>query len=192
MDKNVAAAFTAAGVSHIVAISGWNIAIVAATVAALMRGRLTRRRRAIVTILAIVGYTLFAGASASVMRAAVMAGVAMAAVESGRGSRVMVGLAWAMALMILVEPATVADVGFQLSAAATAGLLLGLLVGLACGLFLCSPLGVGTMTLGFVYFVFLPAVATTPLAGRAAARSWIADSSLPHNGLESSGKVWRR
>ena len=123
VDKNVAAAFTAAGVSHIVAISGWNIAIVAATVAALMRGRLTRRRRAIVTILAIVGYTLFAGASASVMRAAVMAGVAMAAVESGRGSRVMVGLAWAMALMILVEPATVADVGFQLSAAATAGLL---------------------------------------------------------------------
>ena len=123
VDRGVAAAFTAAGVSHIVAISGWNIAIVAATVAALMRGRLTRRRRAIVTIVAIVGYTLFAGASASVMRAAVMAGVAMAAVESGRGSRVMVGLAWAMALMILVEPATVADVGFQLSAAATAGLL---------------------------------------------------------------------
>jgi competence protein ComEC len=123
VDRGVAAAFTAAGVSHIVAISGWNIAIVAATVAALMRGRLTRRRRAIVTIVAIVSYTLFAGASASVMRAAVMAGVAMAAVESGRGSRVMVGLAWAMALMILVEPATVADVGFQLSAAATAGLL---------------------------------------------------------------------
>ncbi|HLO22187.1 MAG TPA: MFS transporter, partial [Methyloceanibacter sp.] len=29
------------------------------------------------------------------------------------------------------------------------------------------PLGVGSMTLGFVYFVFLPAIATTPLAGRA-------------------------
>jgi len=122
VDRNVAAAFTAAGVSHIVAISGWNIAIVAAVVAALLRGRLARRRRAIVTILAILGYTLFAGASASVVRAAVMAAVAMAAVESGRGSRVMVGLAWAVATMIVVEPATVADVGFQLSAAATAGL----------------------------------------------------------------------
>ena len=32
------------------------------------------------------------------------------------------------------------------------------------------PLGVGTMTLGFVYFVFLPAIATTPLAGRAVKR----------------------
>jgi YNFM family putative membrane transporter len=32
------------------------------------------------------------------------------------------------------------------------------------------PLGVGAMTLGFVYFVFLPAIATTPLAGRAVQR----------------------
>ena len=32
------------------------------------------------------------------------------------------------------------------------------------------PLGVGAMTLGFVYFVFLPAIATTPLAGRAVER----------------------
>jgi MFS transporter, YNFM family, putative membrane transport protein len=32
------------------------------------------------------------------------------------------------------------------------------------------PLGVGAMTLGFVYFVFLPAIATTPLAGRSVER----------------------
>jgi competence protein ComEC len=122
VDRNLAAAFTTAGVSHIVAISGWNIAIVAATVATLLRSRFRRRTRALVTILAIVAYTLFAGASASVLRAAVMAGVAMMAVESGRGSRAMVGLAWAVAILILVEPVTVADVGFQLSAVATAGL----------------------------------------------------------------------
>ena len=122
VDRDVAAAFTTAGVSHIVAISGWNIAIVAATVATLLRGRLSRRSRAIVTILAIVAYTLFAGGSPSVVRAAVMAGVALAAVESGRGSRVMVGLAWAASIMLVAEPATVADVGFQLSAVSTAGL----------------------------------------------------------------------
>lgn len=122
VDKTVAAAFTASGVSHIVAISGWNIAIVAATVAALLRSRISRRRRAVVTILAIVAYTLFAGASASVVRAALMASVALLAVETGRGSRVIVGLAWAVTLSVLVEPATIADVGFQLSATATAGL----------------------------------------------------------------------
>ena len=32
------------------------------------------------------------------------------------------------------------------------------------------PIGVGAMTLGFVYFVFLPSIATTPLAGRAVKR----------------------
>ena len=122
VDRNLASAYTTAGVSHIVAISGWNISIVAATVAALLRGRLRRRNQAILTILAIVAYTLFAGASASVIRAAVMAGVALLAAESGRGSRAMVGLAWAVAIMILVAPTTVTDVGFQLSAAATAGL----------------------------------------------------------------------
>jgi len=121
VDREVATAFTTAGVSHIVAISGWNIAIVAATIATLLRG-LARRRRAILTISAILAYTLFAGASPSVVRAAVMAGVTLVAVESGRGSRATTALAWAAALMILAEPATVADVGFQLSAAATAGL----------------------------------------------------------------------
>ncbi len=122
VDKAVAASFTTSGVSHIVAISGWNIAIVAATVAALLRSRVGRRRRAIVTILAIVVYTLLAGATASVNRAALMAGVALFAVESGRGSRVIVGLSWAVTMLLMVAPATVADVGFQLSATATAGL----------------------------------------------------------------------
>jgi competence protein ComEC len=123
VDRDVATAFTAAGVSHIVAISGWNIAIVAATVAALLRGLASRRRRSALTVGAIVAYTVFAGASASVVRAAVMAGVALLAAESGRGSRAIVGLAWAVAAMLLVAPAVVGDVGFQLSAAATAGLI---------------------------------------------------------------------
>jgi len=49
VDRAVAAAFTTAGVSHVVAISGWNIAIVAAAIGAIA-GRLGRRRRAIVTV----------------------------------------------------------------------------------------------------------------------------------------------
>ena len=60
VDRDLAAAFTTAGVSHVVAISGWNIAIVAAAIAA-MAGRLGRRRRSVVTILAIVAYVAFAG-----------------------------------------------------------------------------------------------------------------------------------
>ena len=83
VDRDLAADFTTVGASHVVAISGWNIAIVAACVAALC-GRFSRRRRALITAAAIVAYVVFAGASPSVVRAATMAGVVLIARESGR------------------------------------------------------------------------------------------------------------
>jgi competence protein ComEC len=122
VDRDLAAAFTTAGVSHVVAISGWNIAIVAAAVAALA-GRLGRRRRSILTILAIVAYVAFAGASASVVRAAAMAGVVLLARESGRAGRASAALGWAATLLLLSDPKLIGDAGFQLSSLATAGLI---------------------------------------------------------------------
>ena len=121
VDRDVAAAFTTAGVSHVVAISGWNIAIVAAAVGA-MAGRLGRRRRAIVTSVAVVSYIVFAGASPSVLRAGAMAGVVLLARESGRSGRAAAALGWAAFLLLLAEPGLVSDAGFQLSTLATAGL----------------------------------------------------------------------
>jgi competence protein ComEC len=123
VDHDLAAAFTTAGVSHVVAISGWNIAIVAAMVAAVLRRRLGRRGRSIATLVAIVAYTIAAGASPSVVRAAVMAAVALVARESGRAGAAVVALGWAVVLLLLADPATVADPGFQLSVLATAGLI---------------------------------------------------------------------
>jgi competence protein ComEC len=121
VDREVAADFTTAGVSHVVAISGWNIAIVAAAVGA-MAGRLGRRRRAIVTAIAVVSYILFAGASPSVLRAGAMAGVVLLARESGRSGRAAAALGLAAFLLLLAEPALINDAGFQLSTLATAGL----------------------------------------------------------------------
>ncbi|MGZ8514470.1 MAG: ComEC/Rec2 family competence protein, partial [Candidatus Limnocylindrales bacterium] len=119
---DLAAAFTTAGVSHIVAISGWNIAIVAAAVAA-FAGRLGRRRRSLVTMLAIAAYVAFAGASASVVRAALMAGVVLLARETGRAGRAAAALGWAAVLLLLADPRLIGDAGFQLSSLATAGLI---------------------------------------------------------------------
>ncbi len=121
VDREVAADFTTAGVSHVVAISGWNIAIVAAAVGA-MAGRLGRRRRAIVTAIAVVSYIVFAGASPSVLRAGAMAGVVLLARESGRSGRAAAALGLAAFLLLLAEPALISDTGFQLSTLATAGL----------------------------------------------------------------------
>ncbi|HEX5148488.1 MAG TPA: ComEC/Rec2 family competence protein [Candidatus Limnocylindrales bacterium] len=122
VDRDLAAAFTTAGVSHVVAISGWNIAIVAAAIAT-VAGRLGRRRRSLVTILAIVAYVAFAGASASVVRAAAMAGVVLLARESGRAGRASAALGWAATLLLLGDPKLIGDAGFQLSSLATAGLI---------------------------------------------------------------------
>lgn len=122
VDRDLAAAFTTAGVSHVVAISGWNIAIVAAAIGA-VAGRLGRRRRSVVTILAIVAYVAFAGASASVVRAAAMAGVVLLARESGRAGRATAALGWAATLLLLSDPELIEDAGFQLSSLATAGLI---------------------------------------------------------------------
>jgi competence protein ComEC len=122
VDRDLAADFTTVGASHVVAISGWNIAIVAATVAAIA-GRLGRRRRALVLIITVVAYVLFAGASPSVVRAAVMAGVVLVARETGRAGRATAALGWAAALLLLVDPALIADPGFQLSTLATGGIL---------------------------------------------------------------------
>ena len=122
VDRELAADFTTAGVSHVVAISGWNIAIVAAAVGAL-GGSLGRRRRSVLTMLAIVAYVCFSGASPSVVRAAAMAGVVLLARESGRAGRAAAALGWAVALLLLAEPALIADAGFQLSSLATAGLI---------------------------------------------------------------------
>jgi competence protein ComEC len=122
VDRDLAADFTTVGASHVVAISGWNIAIVGASIAAVLGG-LARRPRSVATMAAIVAYVLFAGASASVVRAAAMAGVVILARESGRAGRAAAALGWAAVLLLLADPALVSDAGFQLSALATAGIL---------------------------------------------------------------------
>ena len=122
VDRDLAADFTTVGASHVVAISGWNIAIVAATVAALA-GRLGRRRRSLLLTIAIVAYVLFAGASPSVVRAAAMAGVVLLARETGRAGRAAAALGWAAALLLIADPSLVSDPGFQLSSLATGGIL---------------------------------------------------------------------
>ena len=122
VDGDLAADLTTAGLSHIVAISGWNIAVVAGLIAALLQ-RWPRRRRALAMIVAIAVYTVLAGASPSVVRAALMAGVVLSARELGRPGRAAAALGLAALAMLIAEPSTVLDAGFLLSVAATAGLL---------------------------------------------------------------------
>ena len=122
VSRDVSTDFRTSGLSHVVAISGWHIAMLAAVVAGAL-GRLGRRQRTIVVIVVVSAYALFAGASPGILRAAVMAGVVLVARESGRTGSASVALGLTVAGMLAIDPATITDIGFQLSAAATAGLL---------------------------------------------------------------------
>jgi competence protein ComEC len=122
VDRDLAAAFTTAGASHVVAISGWNIAIIASTLAGLAGG-MRRRRRALLMALGIVAYVAFVGPSPSVVRAAGMAGVALLARELGRPGSAAAALGWACTALLLVDPGWVDDAGFRLSVLATAGII---------------------------------------------------------------------
>ena len=120
--------FAVAGLTHVVAISGWNIAIVAAIVGSLLRP-LERRRggRWLAPAAAgatIAGYVVLTGASPSVVRAALMAGAMMVARFGGSRAHAASALGLAAMVMLVAAPAVLWDVGFQLSALATAGLIL--------------------------------------------------------------------
>ena len=119
-------AFATAGLTHVVAISGWNIAIVAALVAATVRplarrpgGRWTTSTLAAGTV---GGYVLLTGASPSVVRAALMALAMLVARLGGSRAHAASALALAAVVMLLAAPPVLWDVGFQLSLLATAGL----------------------------------------------------------------------
>jgi competence protein ComEC len=117
-------AFSATGTAHIIAISGFNISIIAGLFSGLST-RLAGRRRAMPLALAgIIVYTILVGASASVVRAAIMGCLYVIATHYGRQTDVLTSLMAAAMLMTLLNPQTLWDVGFQLSFAATLGLIL--------------------------------------------------------------------
>ncbi|MDD4476996.1 MAG: ComEC/Rec2 family competence protein [Patescibacteria group bacterium] len=116
--------FNRAGISHIVAVSGYNINIIAAAfMIFLVSAGLYRRQAFWLAIFGICVFVIFTGASASVMRAGIMGVVLLIAERLGRLSRVGYVLALAAALMLLFNPyVLVWDAGFQLSFLATAGI----------------------------------------------------------------------
>jgi competence protein ComEC len=120
-------AFATAGLTHVVAISGWNIAIIAALVAGMARP-LERRpggrwSSATVAAATVAGYVMLTGASPSVVRAALMAGCMLVARLGGSRAHAASALELAALVMLLAAPSVLWDVGFQLSLLATAGLI---------------------------------------------------------------------
>ena len=120
----VAQAFKETGTTHIIAISGFNMAIVSALFVGIFGRLLGYRKGAIAAVIGLGLYTILVGADPAVVRAAIMGSLALFARQVGRRQQALNTLAITAALMAIANPQVPWDVGFQLSFAATLGLVL--------------------------------------------------------------------
>ena len=111
------------GTSHLVAVSGQNVSLLAGLMMAALAWAVGRRRAAWLALAAVAGYSLLVGGDPPVVRAAIMGGLYVTAIAFGRQSTAPITLALAAAAMTAVDPQAVDDVAFQLSFAATLGLM---------------------------------------------------------------------
>lgn len=117
-------AFQDTGTSHIIAISGYNFAIVAALLTALFGRLLGRWRGMAAAFVGIAVYAALAGAGAGVVRAAVMGVIGVFGAQIGRRQVGVNSLVVTAGVMAVYDPWVLWDLSFQLSFAATMGLIL--------------------------------------------------------------------
>jgi competence protein ComEC len=124
LPSEIEEAFRRAGVYHVLAVSGFNVALVASSVFALLALLgVPRRATALVAGVVLVGFGLVVGGQPSVVRATVMGLLLLLSVLLDRDSQVMNALCLSALLLIAWRPTDLWDPGFQLSFAATAGIL---------------------------------------------------------------------
>lgn len=114
----------ATGTTHLVAVSGQNVSILAGLIVAALAWVIGRRPAAWTALVCIIAYGALVGAQPSVVRAVVMGSIYVASIIVGRQNTAWVALLIAAAGMTAWEPQLAHDVSFQLSVAATLGLVL--------------------------------------------------------------------
>jgi competence protein ComEC len=122
--QKVQEAFRLTGTSHIIVISGFNITIIAGLFTFLFSRLLGRRKGAVVAAIGIIFYTLLVGANAAVLRAAFLGMLTLLGHQLGQRQVGLNSLAFIAAVMAFFTPAVLWDVSFQLSFAATLGIML--------------------------------------------------------------------
>jgi competence protein ComEC len=123
LSDTLRADFAASGTAHLIAVSGFNLVIVASVSASLARGLGGGRRAATIAGLgATTAYALLVGMTGGVFRAWVMVNGVILGGLLRRRSYVPASLALAVILLTLIEPRDLLDVSFQMSAAAALGL----------------------------------------------------------------------
>lgn len=124
LEQKIRNDFQKVGLTHIMAVSGFNISIIAAIVMATLLGLgLSRRQAFYLAVLFLAGYIILVGAPASATRAGLMGFLVLWALKLGRLNKMTNSLILAAAVLLMINPKLLRDdVGFQLSFLAIAGL----------------------------------------------------------------------
>ena len=126
LDENIPSylseAYRVTGCAHILAISGFNIALIAGVITKFFRGILPYRKAALLSVMVISCYVFFVGAQPPVLRAGIMAIFSIPAYLIGRKVIGIHLLALTAASMAFFNPYLLWDASFQLSMCATFGI----------------------------------------------------------------------
>ncbi|MCU1406108.1 MAG: ComEC/Rec2 family competence protein [Glaciihabitans sp.] len=172
VDDGLDAAMKGSSLSHLTAVSGANCAIIIGLI--LLAGGalgLGRASRVIAALLVLVGFVILVTPEPSVLRAAVMATLVLAAFSAGRPVRGLPVLGLAILVLLVIDPWLARNYGFVLSVLATSGLLV-----------LAGPLA---RQLARVMPLWLGAVIAVPVAAQLACQPVLLmlDPSIPVFGI---------
>ncbi len=117
--------FRRSGLSHLLAVSGQNVALLALLAIPVLAALGIPLRSRLVWVLGLIAvYVSLAGAGPSIQRAGVMGALSVVATLAGRRASRFFALCVAAAVMLALEPGIAGDVGWELSFAAVLGILL--------------------------------------------------------------------
>ena len=109
---------------HVVVASGTNVSLLAGGIMAIFASIIGRRKAIFLTLSLVWLYVLLVGLQPPIIRAAIMGTIGFVALGLGRESSAIKALVMSAALMLLVWPQWLFDLGFQLSFLATLGVIL--------------------------------------------------------------------
>jgi ComEC/Rec2-related protein len=114
-----------AGLSHLTAVSGWNVTLLTGTVGLLLlQLGLRGWRWTLLQLVALAGFVWIVGLDPPVTRAAIMAVAGLLAVRIGRPAHSLTVLVLSASLMVAVSPRSLTELSLQLSVLATFGLII--------------------------------------------------------------------
>ncbi|HAA64131.1 MAG TPA: MBL fold metallo-hydrolase, partial [Thermoanaerobacter sp.] len=123
VDDETLVQFRTAGISHIISVSGMHVAIITGFILYMLSLFNIRRYKVPIIIIVLTFYAILTGANPPVIRAALMASIALIGTTYGKKHNSINSLSFAAFVILIFNPLMLWDVGFQLSFVATLAIL---------------------------------------------------------------------